>query len=140
MAGKPREFPNIKPTSRSYSPGEYPQTLFKAQNGASVAVRFGNRAVESRLSLSFQNITDEQARQILGNYYDTNGSWDYVSFPSDHAMLSGTEDNFLQRQMRGEGDNPVKYRYAEPPKVDYVFMDICTVTCELIGYLDGGLD
>ena len=28
------DFPNIKPSSRSYTPGTYPQTEFEAQNGA----------------------------------------------------------------------------------------------------------
>jgi len=141
MAGRPREFPDIKPTSRRFTPGEYPQTMFRAQNGASIAVRFGNRQFESRLSLTFKNITDEEARMILGNYKDVNGNWDYVEFSSNSAMLDGTDDNFMQRQLRGESDEgKLKYRYAAPPEVDYVFMDRCNVSCELIGYLDGGLD
>ena len=140
MAGKPVEFPNIKPTTRRFTPGEYPQTMFRAQNGASVAVRFGTQQFESKLSLTFQNITDTQARQILGNYKDVNGAWDYVEFPSDSAMLSGVDDSYMKRQLRGEGDTVLRYRYAGPPQVDYVFIDRCNVSCEFIGYLDGGLD
>ncbi len=38
-----RPFPNIKPTSRSYTPGSYPQTEFVAQNGAKSVIRYGNK-------------------------------------------------------------------------------------------------
>ena len=30
----PHSFPSVRPSSRSYKPGEYPQTQFEAQNGA----------------------------------------------------------------------------------------------------------
>ena len=59
MAGQPVPFPDIRPTTRRFESGEYPMSMFKAQNGASVAVRFGNRQSNCRLRLTFKNITDE---------------------------------------------------------------------------------
>ena len=38
-----RPFPNIKPASRSYTPGTFPQTEFIAQNGAKSVIRYGNK-------------------------------------------------------------------------------------------------
>jgi hypothetical protein len=80
MAGQRIPFPYIKPTSREYSPGEFPQTVFQAQNGASVAIKFGNRRVNASLKLTFQNISDLEASRILRCYEMVNGPWDYVSF------------------------------------------------------------
>ena len=40
-----RPFPNIKPSSRSYTPGVYPQTEFESQNGAKVVMRYGDKQV-----------------------------------------------------------------------------------------------
>ena len=70
--------------------------------------------------------------------------WDYVDFYANgvKSMESGVE-HYPSMKTRLRGTNrgtEVKYSYASPPQVDYVFMDLCTVTCEFIGYLDGGLD
>lgn len=143
MAGQPVPFPDIRPTTRSFQSGEYPMSMFRAQNGATVAVRFGNRQSNCQLVLTFQNITDEKAREILQNYEAVNGNWDYVDFYNDNvkSMESGVEDYQMKVRLRGTNrGTEVKYRYASPPQVEYVFMDRCTVTCEFIGYLDGGLD
>ena len=80
MAGNAIPFPAIKPTAREYSPGEFPQNIFQAQNGASVAIKFGNRRVNSRLRLTFQNISDLEASRILRCYELVNGPWDYIQF------------------------------------------------------------
>ncbi len=88
MAGNPIPFPTIKPTAREYSPGEFPQNIFQAQNGASVAIKFGNRRVNSSLKLTFQNISDLEASRILRCYESVNGPWDYIFFDNT-AMNDG---------------------------------------------------
>ena len=40
-------FPAIKPSSRSYTPGRYPQVEFIAQNGAKTVLRYGNKKVDA---------------------------------------------------------------------------------------------
>ena len=64
--------PNIAPSSRSFTPGEYPQTVFEAQNGAKSIIRYGNKAVNSTLTLGFTNVSDGDAVLILGNYNNVN--------------------------------------------------------------------
>ena len=61
-------FPNVAPSGRRYTPGDFPQTEFKSQNGTLTILRYGNRRVDSTLSLEFRNITDENAALILENY------------------------------------------------------------------------
>lgn len=141
MADRPIEFPQLRPTTREFEPGEYPQSLFEAQNGATIAIRYAKQQANSRLRLSFRHIPDWKAAQILTNYESVNAGWNYVEFTQNHPALDGMKDATLIRRVRGlDNQIKLKYRYAKPPDIRYVFMDICDVTCEFIGYLDGGLD
>lgn len=146
MAGNPVPFPDIRPSKRTFTHGEYPTEIFRAQNGASVAVRYGNRPTDCRLQLQFQNISDEMANEILKHYEKINGNWNYVDFvdAGDNgakSMEAGVKTYGMKTRLRGTNEGTeVRYRYASPPTVDFVFLDRCTVTCEFIGYLDGGLD
>ena len=53
------DFPDIKPTSRSYNPGTYPSTTFESLDGTKTHLRFGNKRVNATLTLGFSNITEQ---------------------------------------------------------------------------------
>lgn len=127
-------FPNLKPTSRSYSPGTYPQTEFQSQNGAKTIVRYGNRRFDSSLQLSFQNITDAQAASILQNYEDVNANWNYVTFSSSNGSAGAGSD--LATYLQESGASGLKWRYDGPPQVDSVYPGVSSVSCAFIGVLD----
>ena len=131
----PVAFPNLRPSGRSYSPGTYPQTEFRAQNGAVTVVRFGSRRVDSELSLEFQNISDADAALILANYEAVNSRWDSVTFTTSTGALgaSGTLANYI-REVGGSG---LRWRYAEAPSLTSVSPGRSTVRCKFIGVLDG---
>jgi hypothetical protein len=67
------DFPAVKPSSRSFSPGEYPSTTFESLDGTKTHLRYGNKRVNATLTLTFSNISDADAGLILANYDD-----DYV--------------------------------------------------------------
>lgn len=127
-------FPSIKPSSRSYSPGRYPQTEFRAQNGTLTVVRFGSRRVDAELTLGFQNITDSEATAILGNYEVVNGAWDWVTFTA--ADGSAGAAGGLQQYLQESGGSGLRWRYAEPPSVSSVQPGLSTVQCKFVGCLD----
>lgn len=131
----PIAFPGIRPSGRSYSPGSFPQTEFRAQNGAVSIVRFGGRRVDAELSLDFQNISDSDVALILANYEAVNSRWDSVTFTTSNGGLgaSGPLANYI-REVGGSG---LRWRYAEPPSVTSVFPGRSTVQCKFIGVLDG---
>ena len=130
----PVAFPPLKPTGRKYSPGEYPQTDFVAQNGARVVVRFGSRRVDSELSLSFDNISDGDAAAILANYERVNRVWDYVTFTgANGSVASGSLAPYIQET----GGSGLRWRYAEAPSVTSVVPGIVSVQCKFVGVLDG---
>ena len=133
-----RNFPTIKPSSRSYTPGTYPQVEFVAQNGAKTVLRYGNKKVDAKLSLGFTNITDSQASEILDLYEEVNSDYDYISFTSANA-LAGINSSSLVNNMAEKDSNGVKlrYRFDGPPSVSSVRPGRSNVQCKFVACLDG---
>lgn len=128
-------FPNIRPSGRRYTPGDFPQTEFKSQNGTLTILRYGNRRVDSTLSLEFRNITDEDAASILQNYEDVNKTLNHVTFTQDSGAAGASGD--LVGYLRETNGSQLKWRYAGPPQVTSVFRGRSTVQCEFVGSLTG---
>lgn len=141
-------FPNLKPSARSFKPGSFPIEEFQGQNGAVTAVKFGNRKADSELMLTFQNITDAQGYEIFQNHETVMGTvpvvngkseWNYIEFPStDTGAMAGIGGaQSPMREATAETSGVRRYRYAEPPQFVSTFPGRCTVTIKLRGYLDG---
>ncbi len=128
-------FPDLKPSARSYSPGEYPQTSFRAQNGAVTVVRFGSRRVDSKLDLTFNNISDDDAASILTNYEEVNGVWDNVTFSADSGATGASSD--LAEFLEESGGSGLLWRYAGPPQLTSIKPGFSSVSCSFVGVLDG---
>ena len=130
----PHSFPSIKPSSRSYSPGEYPQTDFEAQNGAKTIMRYGKNRVNATLTLGFANIADADAALILANYENVNSDWDYVTFPSAKGTV-GVDSTSLSNYFKESGSG-LKWRYSGPPSVTSTFKGMSNVSCSFVACLD----
>ena len=129
---------DITPTSRNYSPGEFPQTVFEAQNGAKTVLRYGNKRVNASLSLSFKNITDNQAAEILANYENINSDWDYLNF-NGTDVLKGIEPttSTLKTYVR-ESNSGLRWRYAKAPQVSSgTYPGVSNVSCSFVACMDG---
>ena len=122
---------NLKPSARSYKPGQYPQTFFQSINGATSVVQFGAQEFNAELTLQFTNIDDNDASQIIATYKSANSRWDYVRFTSGALDCAGSS---MKGRMQ---EGTLKWRFAEPPQVTYKFQNICDVSCSFIAYLDG---
>ena len=129
-----RAFPNYQPSSRTYRPGEFPQTQFQSQNGAVTVMRYSNQRVNSSLKLRFSNITDGQARVILDHYQNVNSDWDYVTFTTNNAV-AGVLDGRMQDYIEEVG--ALRWRYSEAPTVESTFIGRCNVNCSFTGFFDG---
>ena len=138
-------FPNIKPTSRSYTPGNYPQVEFVAQNGAKTVIRYGNKQVDAKLTLNFTNILDSEAFEILENYRQVNSVYDYVTFNSESGLAGiGRTGNTTPDGSLGNlatyvaaGGLGLRYRYDGPPTITSVRPDRSNVQCKFVACLDG---
>ena len=137
-------FPNIKPTSRSYTPGNYPQVEFVAQNGAKSVLRYGDKKVDAKLTLGFTNITDSEVNEILNTYEEVNSDYDYLEFHGGDALagitLFNTTDSILFDKVRasdGRGRLLLRYRFDGPPTVTSVRPNRSNVQCKFVACLDG---
>ena len=138
-------FPNITPSQRVYTPGTFPQKEFQGLNGAVTILQYGVKTVDSKLEMTFQNITDSEANDILLNYEAVNGGrdsvgrQDYVLLPeSDTGVVKGIGKADLRRQMAERQSGPkLCYRYASPPVITSTFRGRSTVKVTLRGYLEG---
>ena len=139
-----RDFPNIKPASRSYTPGSYPQVEFVAQNGAKTVIRYGNKKVDAKLSLGFTNITDSQANEILNLYEEVNSDYDFINFPSSSALVGVSDPPSLTSTLQDKmaekdssGNTLLRYRFDGPPTVTSVKPGRSNVQCKFVACLDG---
>jgi len=133
--GNPIQFPAIKPSARSFTPGTYPSTDFESLDGTKTHIRFGNRSVNATLSLSFSNISDGSVVAILVNYNDVNSDWDHVTFDELHG-LQGIEDGILKIQVTSGLSSGLKWRYTGPPTVTSTFNGLSNVSCSFVACLD----
>ena len=134
-------FPNIEPTTRRYNPGEFPRTMFESQNGSMTAVYFGDRPVNGTLEMTFRNIHDDLAHDIINHYKrcnraDDQGNWNYATMPNTASgALAGIGDSAL-RQTIGETADNRRYRYAEAPVLTSVFPGYSSVTVKLVAMIE----
>tara|TARA_R100000742_G_C4222862_1_gene46199 strand:+ start:273 stop:692 length:420 start_codon:yes stop_codon:yes gene_type:complete len=130
---------HIAPSSRSFTPGEYPQAVFEAQNGAKSIIRYGNKSVNAKLTLGFTNISEEDASALITNYNSVNSDWDYVIFGSDRGLQGINSIGFvgLRDQILQGGSSGLRWRYSGPPTVTSVQPGIHNVTCSFVACLDG---
>ena len=133
------------PTSRSYKPGKYPQSQFQATNGATTVVQYGSQCYNSELTLTYANIRDERAQQLMRLYDNVNKDWNYLIIdnnpPSLEDNTSGGLGGIMDGNLRdrvGEVNRTLKYRFKEPPTLTSVMPGVSTVQMNLVGYLDGG--
>lgn len=123
---------NLVPSTRSYSPGEYPQVEFESQNGVKTVIRYGKNRTGSSLSLGFDNILDSDAAAILQNYEDVNSVWDNVTFDGT-GVIEGASS---QMQAFFKEGLPLKWRYDGPPEVTSVIKGRSNVQCKFVACLD----
>jgi hypothetical protein len=123
---------SIRPTSRGYSPGDYPVKTYNANNGAEVRILYGSAPFNMTLDLTYDNITDAQADQFLTHYYEVQGTYQTFEIPSTASTFAGWTggaDN-LNRASSG-----AVWRYSEPPQQRTIRPGISTVSVRLVGVL-----
>lgn len=103
-------FPTLTPSTRTYTPGEYPHSPFAGMSGAEGRMRHNNVMVSSQLRLSFAAITEAQMLSILSHYQGQSGAFLSFSLPAD--VWSGVTSS-SDYQLSSYG-----WRYIEPPTVE----------------------
>jgi len=81
-------FPALVPSSRTFTPGEYPATAFAGYTGAQSRVRHSNVFQASQLRLTFKAITETQMLSIWSHYSNRQG--EFLSFALPAEIITGT--------------------------------------------------
>lgn len=132
-------FPNMRPTTRSFTMGDYPSTTYRSLSGVTFRRNFGNKQTGYTLDLQFKNIGDNEelkvnsgtTLQILQHYIDVDGTLETFTVPS--RVFAGMDDAIEDLI---QAPSNIKWRYAEPPKVQSVKTGMSTVTVKLVGELE----
>jgi hypothetical protein len=127
-------FPSFTPTSRSFSAPVYPVTSYRSQSGTTTRRLWASSPSNARLSLTYSNISDANARLLLDCYKNAFGSVEALRLPS--AIFSGADSTLAT--FMANPDFVLTWHFVDdsPPKVDSVVPGRSSVTLELIASLD----
>ena len=133
-------FPSVKPSSRSFTSGNFPSTDFESLDGTKTHIRFGNKKVNATLTLGFANISDAEAGLSIANYENVMSEYDFVRFKDENAAI-GIDSSFLKQEIRdnagtGQTKLGLRWRYSRPPSVTSVQPGISNVSCSFVACLD----
>jgi len=134
------DFPEIVPTARSMSPGDFASKVFRSQSGVESRVQYGNRAFNKTLDLEYSNITEANAAAIHDHYLACKGT---LSFFSLSLKTNSGNETFHINDGGGSTSNRfganafgLRYHYAEPPQFNSVKPGRMSVTIKLVGVLE----
>jgi hypothetical protein len=122
-------FPALQPTSRSFSPGNFPVKTFNAQSGAEVRILYGSERTKMTLSLGYENITDAEAQLFVDHFDEVQGTYGVFDIASK-ALIGWSGDASTLDTI---GNN--SWRYDSAPSLSSIRPGLSSVTVELIGVL-----
>lgn len=128
-------FPQLIPTARSFKPGGFPVKSYRAQNGAEVRILYGDKRSGMTMSLTYSNISDEEAEAFLDHYHSVRGTFETFILgdtanpgqPGAKGGWAGTGDA-IGAEVWGSA-----WRYEGEPQLDSVYPGVSTVQVQLIG-------
>lgn len=130
---KTEELPSVTPTSRTFTPGVIPQTVFEAQNGATSFVRFGNVPIKSKLRLTYRNIDEETAYKFAAKYNFCITTNQGIRISEKNKAVSDVKDPMLMGELARGEDDGLMWLFERPPAIEAVLSGRYNVTIDLVG-------
>lgn len=130
---KTEELPSVTPTSRTFTPGIIPQTVFEAQNGATSFVRFGNVPIKSKLQLVYRNIDEETAYKFAAKYNFCIVTNQGIRISENNKAVSDVKDPMLMGELARGEDDGLMWLFERPPAIEAVLSGRYNVTIDLVG-------
>ena len=117
-------FPQLKPSSRSWTPGSQPTASFGTLSGYESRVLLGSKPVGTALSVGFENLLEDKFLLITAHYLVAKGSYETFSLPA--SVFAGMNDF-------GSVTPPgFTWRYASAPSVNWVAPGIGNVSVSFL--------
>ena len=124
-------YPQYVPTSRTYSPGNWPVKATTMMDGFETRVLLGTKRFGAVLNLTYENIPDDEANEFLDHYNDMKGT--YLTFVLDTGGARGGMDTALADNIPGQVGS--EWRYAEQPGITSVYPGVSSVAVKLLQVL-----
>lgn len=102
-------FPPLIPSSRTFTPGEYPATAFSTYNGRQNRVRHSNVFVAAQLRLSFKALPETDMLAIWNHYAGKQGEFQAFTLPTEIVSYGSISDYV---------PSTYRWRYAGPGTVE----------------------
>lgn len=102
-------FPALVPSSRTFTPGEYPATAFSGYSGAQNRVRHSNVFLAAQLRLSFVGLNQSEMLDIWNHYNGRRGEFRSFELPAEVVSYGGITDYVPGTYL---------WRYAGPGSVE----------------------
>ena len=118
------QFPSLKPSARNYTHGTLPVSTFQSMSGKETRVMLGSAYHGDVLSLSFQNVQESVAQQVLDHFIMQGGTLAAFTVPS--AVWAGWD------LYAGRIPSDLQWRYTAPPTVTAVSPGIMSLSVELV--------
>jgi hypothetical protein len=127
-------FPTLEPTSRSFVAPRWPTSGITSQSGVTTRRLWGSRPSQAQLSLSFDNISDDNAGLIVAAYNSAKGATTELTLPN--VLFNGASaalTGWLNTTSTGAG---MKWFFSdEPPTVESVAPGRSSVRVALVAEL-----
>jgi hypothetical protein len=118
------QFPSIKPSSRSFTPGMLPVNSFASVSGKETRVIMGDTMHGHTVSLSFSNLQEPAVKQITDHWYGQQGT--ALAFSLSSAVWAGWAE-YASAITSGQ-----QWRYTGAPSIEAVSPGIMNVSVELM--------
>ena len=119
-------YPTLKPSARTYTPGNWANKQYNSISGSETRIRYGDKRYNATLQLTYSNISDTDADKFLADYDANFGTYKKFTLPSEVlAGWSGT--NYVP------DTGAMQFRYSAPPSIASVRPGVSVVTIQLVG-------
>lgn len=118
-------FPTLTPTSREFTPGDWPVKRYNSQSGAEIRILYGNLRTNAKISLSYENITNTNGQLFLADYNSNYGTLRTFTLPTE--LFTGWPDTSGLDAPAG-----TRWRYEAEPKIQHFYAGRCSVSIALI--------
>lgn len=122
-------YPTLAPTSRDFTPGDYPIKQFRSQSGAEVRILYGDSRTGMQMNLTYDNITDANADLFLDHYNEVKGTYGTFTLPA------GAKTGWAGASANLDAAGINQWRYADAPSINAVRPGISSVQVQLIAVL-----
>lgn len=127
-------FPALRPTSREFIPPPYPISTVNTISQTAVRLLLASKPGQATLSLTYENLSDQNANSFVQNYEDSKGQMTSLVLPAE--AVSGLGEDF-DSYVKSIGSD-LTWRWDGPPRLDSVKKGVTTVVVTLKAFVNPG--